>query len=69
MLLSADIMRLFLFLCLLGMPLLAAMFLRRRRLSLSAYFGWGLLILLVPLIGPFLVILTRPGKQRDELAS
>ncbi len=68
MLLSADVMRLFLFFCLLGMPLLAALFLRRRRLSLTAYFGWGLLILLVPLIGPFLVILTRPGSQREELS-
>lgn len=62
---SPDVMRSLLFICLLGMALLAAAYLRRRNLSLSAYLGWGLLIVLVPLLGPFLVILLRPGEPRD----
>jgi hypothetical protein len=62
MLLSADVMRLFLVLCLLGMSLLAIFYLRRRELSFEAYLGWGTLAIVVPILGPFLVILSRPGK-------
>lgn len=61
---SPDIMRALLLVCLLGMAVLAALFLRQRSLSLFAYLGWGLLIVLLPLLGPFLVLLKRPGKQR-----
>ena len=61
---SPDVMRGLLVLCLLGMMLLAALYLRGRRLSFVAYLRWGLLILLVPLLGPFLVILARPGYRR-----
>ena len=64
MLLSPDVMRLILFACLLGMAILAALFLRERKLSLPAYLGWGLLIVLLPLVGPFLVIMISPGGQR-----
>ena len=63
---SPDIMRVLLLICLLGMAVLAALFLRQRSLSLSAYLGWGLLIVLLPLLGPFLVLLSRPGKQRSS---
>lgn len=62
--LSPDVLRSLLFISIIGMALLAALFLRRRELSFSDYLGWGLLILLVPLLGPFLVILLRPGKRR-----
>jgi hypothetical protein len=61
---SPDLMRALLFACLLGMALLAAFFLRTRQLSFSAYMLWGLLALLVPLLGPFLVILANPGGKR-----
>ena len=64
---SPDIMRALLVICLLGMAVLAALFLRQRSLSLIAYLGWGLLIILLPILGPFLVLLTRPGKQRTYL--
>jgi energy-converting hydrogenase Eha subunit H len=63
MLLSADVMRLLLFLCLLGMAIVAALFLRSRSISLTAYLMWGLLIILVPLFGPFVVILAHPGES------
>ena len=64
MLLSADWMRLLLCFCLIGIAILAAFFLRGRSLSLPAYLGWGALIILLPLIGPFLVVLIQPGTSR-----
>jgi uncharacterized membrane protein YjfL (UPF0719 family) len=54
-------------LCLLGMALIAAFYLRRRELSLSAYLSWGLLIILVPLLGPFLVIYYQPGLSKKYI--
>jgi len=54
-------MRTLLDVCLIGMSMLAVFFLRRRRLSFQAYISWGLIALLLPVIGPFLIILTRPG--------
>jgi hypothetical protein len=55
-------MRTLLVICLLGMALLGGFFLRRRDLTLSEYISWGLLLVFLPLLGPFLVILSRPGK-------
>ena len=52
--------------CILGMSLLATFYLRRRQLSLLAYAGWGLLALLLPLMGPFLVIWLRPGRLNQR---
>lgn len=59
---SADTMRILLFFCLLGISLLAAFYLRRRRLTFREYLVWGLLIVLMPLVGPFLVLMAAPGK-------
>lgn len=64
MLISADIIRSFLVISIIVMAWLGAFYLSRRSLSLPAYLAWGLLILLVPLLGPFLVIAARPGKPR-----
>ena len=69
MLLSADVMRFLLDACMVGMALLALLYLRRRTLTLTEYFGWGLLIVLVPLLGPFLVILLKPGAAREKAAT
>ena len=66
MFLSAELMRFLLLFCLLGMVLLAVLYLRGRRLSLAAYLGWGLLIILAPLLGPFLVILLHPGRSSNK---
>lgn len=49
--------------CMLGMMVLAGLYLRRRPLSPAQYLAWGALILL-PLVGPFLVILLQPGTPR-----
>ena len=65
MLLTADAMRASLVICVLGMALLAAFFLRKRELSITEYIGWGIVIVLLPLLGPFLVILHRPGKRTE----
>lgn len=64
MLVSPDVMRSLLILGLFGMALLAAIYLSRRSLTLQEYLVWGLLILLVPLLGPFLAILFAPGKPK-----
>jgi hypothetical protein len=61
---SAHLMRLLMVICLLGMALLAILSLRQRKLPLSAYIGWGLIAILLPLIGPFIVLLIRPGESR-----
>jgi len=60
---SVDSMRIILLLCLLGMLLLAVSFLRKRRISHAAYLSWGLLAVLVPILGPFMVIYYKPGDQ------
>jgi len=61
---SPDWMRWSLLLCMLAMVVLAAFYLRRRNLPPLAYAAWGLLAILIPIVGPFVVIWIRPGKQR-----
>ena len=61
-LLSAETMLIFLGLTVLGMCLLAVFFLCGRRMTLLEYLGWGLLAVILPLVGPFLVIVMAPGK-------
>lgn len=62
---TADLLRILLALFLAAMYALAILFLRRRQMSLMAYISWGAFALLIPIIGPFLVILVRPGKRRS----
>ncbi|MBM3143970.1 MAG: hypothetical protein FJ010_03160 [Chloroflexi bacterium] len=62
--LSADIMRLLLIGCMASLTILAAIYLRRRALSPISYTAWGLFALILPIIGPFLVIWLRPGGSR-----
>ncbi len=66
MLLTSDFMRFLLILCVLGMAFLAAIYLRRREMSIAEYLGWGLMIILLPLLGPFLVIVYQPGKRVES---
>jgi hypothetical protein len=61
---SSEVMRALLLAAILGMALLAAFYLRRRQMAIAEYLLWGLIIVLLPLLGPFLVILARPGKPR-----
>lgn len=43
--------------------MLAVLYLRQRKLSTLAFVLWGVLALVVPVIGPFLVIASRPGEN------
>ena len=61
---TAAILRLFLVATLIAMYLLAMAYLCRRPLTFGQYAAWGLFALLVPALGPFLVILSRPGGPR-----
>ena len=61
---TAATLRLFLVSTLIAMYILAMAFLRHRPLTFSQYAAWGLFALLVPALGPFLVILSRPGGPR-----
>lgn len=62
---AAHLLRVLLVVNALGMLFLAAFFLRSRKLSTLAYFGWGVIAILLPVLGPFFVIWMSPGKKRD----
>jgi hypothetical protein len=64
MILSPAFLRVSLVVCMLGMALIAALYLRGRKLTWWEYLAWGLFLLLVPIFGPFLTILYRPGSPR-----
>lgn len=57
-----ETLRIMLYVCLFGMAIVAVLYLRQRKLSTLAYFLWGLLALMLPVLGPYLVIISRPGK-------
>ena len=60
-------MRLLLSIGLVAMYVLAMFSLRRRPLTLSRFTAWGAFALLIPLLGPFLVILIKPGEPHRRL--
>jgi len=61
---AADLIRSLLLLDIVVMALFAIFYLRRRPLSWLAFLGWGLLAVLVPILGPFLVIAAHPGRSQ-----
>jgi hypothetical protein len=66
---NAETMRLLLAGSLVAMYVLAMFYLRRRPLTLGQFTTWGLFALLIPALGPFLVILSRPGGPRRSRLS
>ncbi|HEY5269532.1 MAG TPA: hypothetical protein VII97_04295 [Anaerolineales bacterium] len=60
---NAEALRLLLAGTLVALYILAMLYLRRQPLTFSQYTLWGLFALLVPALGPFLVILLQPGKS------
>ncbi len=63
---NAETIRLLLSVCLFAMFCLAMFYLRRRPLTWYQFTVWGLFALIVPVLGPFLVILARPGQTRTR---
>ena len=61
---SADVIRFLLIAVIAVLFILAMLSLRRRKVGLLEFCCLGLLALLVPLLGPFLVIALRPGRPR-----
>lgn len=61
---AADILRILLFICIIGMLVISVFYLRRRKMSRLAYLLWGLLALFLPVLGPYIVIAARPGEAR-----
>ncbi|MDI6768093.1 MAG: hypothetical protein QMD04_00285 [Anaerolineales bacterium] len=61
---DAETLRLLLAGFLVAMYILAILYLRRRNLTLGEYAFWGLFALFIPALGPFLVIISRPGNIR-----
>lgn len=64
---GSDVLRALLISDIIAMAVLAVFYLRRRPLSALAFLGWGLLAVLVPILGPFFVIAFHPGKARSRL--
>ena len=63
---NAETLRLLLAGILVAMYVLAILYLRRQPSTFSHYMLWGLFALLVPALGPFLVILLQPGKSAQR---
>jgi hypothetical protein len=59
---TTEYMRTLFLLWLLAMSLLVVLYLPKRKMSFAAYLVWGLLVSLLPALGPFLVIQSKPGK-------
>jgi hypothetical protein len=59
---TADVIRTMLIVDMVTLALLALVYLRQRRMSIIEYFCWGLLVIVVPVIGPFIAIANRPGE-------
>ncbi len=59
----AHLLRAMLLCCAIGMLVLAAFFLRSRKLSELAYLGWGVIAIMLPVLGPFLVIWFCRGEK------
>lgn len=60
---NAEMLRLLLAGNLVAMFVLAILYLRRQSMNFSQRALWGLFALLVPALGPFLVILLQTGKS------
>ena len=65
---GAVILQVLLVMDVVGMYALAVFYLTRRRMSWRQYLGWGLVAVIFPLLGPFLVIASHPGERRKKHA-
>jgi len=65
---TAGVIRTILLVDIVAMALLALFYLRQRQMSWSSYCCWGLLAVIVPVLGPFLVIANRPGEWNPQFS-
>ena len=63
---TAEALRALLAAFLMGMFILALVYLGQRKLTLHAFLLWGSLALLIPALGPFLAIVLSPGENLSE---
>ena len=63
---TAVILRYALLLGCTGMAMIALFYLRQRQLKDWEMLLWGTLAVCLPLLGPFLVISSRPGRRRRQ---
>ena len=65
---TADVVRTLLIVDMVGLALLALGYLWQRRMSRMQILGWSVLALVVPVMGPFMVIASRPGKWDPDFS-
>ena len=65
---GAVVLQVLLLMDVVGMYALAVFYLASRRMSWRQYMGWGLVAVIFPLLGSFLVIASKPGKRRKKHA-
>lgn len=65
---AAGVIRTILIVDIVILSLLALVYLRQRRMHWTSFFGWGLLAVLVPVLGPFMVIARRPGEWDPDFS-
>lgn len=63
--LAPETMHVLLGITVIGVALIAALFLYRRKLNLTGYLWWSVLLILVPILGPILVIAAAPGVSKS----
>jgi hypothetical protein len=59
---TADLLRALLLFTMLALAVLALRYLSRRHLDWPYNLAWGLLAVIIPVLGPILVISLRPGR-------
>jgi hypothetical protein len=64
---TAGVIRIILVVDIIMMSLLAVFYLRQRKMSFASYCWWSCVALLVPILGPFLVISNRPGSWNPDV--
>lgn len=65
---TAGEVRILLIIDIAAMALLALIYLRQRKLSWVGYCCWGLLAVGIPVLGPFLLIASRPGEWNPSFS-
>ncbi len=65
---TADVIRTLLMVDMVGLALLALGYLWQRRMSRMQILGWSVLALVVPVMGPFMVIASRPGTWDPDFS-